>query len=156
MSDSPSTTEVHLVVLGDRRPRTRGECINGPRPCPWIGCRYHLGTEVHDGPRVGPGAEGGARYQYKGRIKPNPLATLDEDGDPDPLSLEHTCALDVADQGEHTLEEIAVILGISREWVRRIEDAAVPRLRMGLRDYEDHLIEEPEVAVAPRQYRGAP
>ncbi len=24
-------------------PRTRGDCVDGPRPCPWISCRYHLG-----------------------------------------------------------------------------------------------------------------
>ena len=24
-------------------PRTRGDCLAGPRPCPWTGCRYHLG-----------------------------------------------------------------------------------------------------------------
>jgi hypothetical protein len=26
------------------RPRTRGDCQNGPRPCPWARCRYHLGS----------------------------------------------------------------------------------------------------------------
>lgn len=31
----------HLVV-DNGRPRTRGECIDGPRPCPWVSCRYHL------------------------------------------------------------------------------------------------------------------
>ncbi len=25
------------------RPRTRGDCIGGPRPRPWLGCRHHLG-----------------------------------------------------------------------------------------------------------------
>lgn len=29
-----------------RRPRTRGDCEQEPRPCPWTGCRYHLGCEV--------------------------------------------------------------------------------------------------------------
>jgi hypothetical protein len=24
-------------------PKTRAECIDGPRPCPHIACRYHLG-----------------------------------------------------------------------------------------------------------------
>ena len=31
-----------------RRPRTRGECLGGPRPCPWIDCRHHLGGERHE------------------------------------------------------------------------------------------------------------
>ena len=33
-------------MLGLERPTTRAECRNGPRPCPWIGCRYHLLIEV--------------------------------------------------------------------------------------------------------------
>jgi len=24
-------------------PKTRADCVDGPRPCPWISCRYHLG-----------------------------------------------------------------------------------------------------------------
>ena len=24
------------------RPRTRADCLKGPRPCPWIMCRHHL------------------------------------------------------------------------------------------------------------------
>ena len=28
-----------------RRPRTRGECADGPRPCQWINCRHHLAIE---------------------------------------------------------------------------------------------------------------
>jgi hypothetical protein len=33
---------VDAPVLTDWRPRTRGDCADGPRPCPFIGCRYHL------------------------------------------------------------------------------------------------------------------
>lgn len=36
-----------------QRPKTRGECKDGPRPCPWVGCRHHLWSDEHDGePRV--------------------------------------------------------------------------------------------------------
>lgn len=38
-----SASALHLPVLA--RPRTRGECAGGPRPCPWTSCRYHLGRE---------------------------------------------------------------------------------------------------------------
>lgn len=24
------------------RPMTRADCLDGPRPCPWVSCRYHL------------------------------------------------------------------------------------------------------------------
>jgi hypothetical protein len=34
-------------------PRRRGDCANGPRPCPWRSCRFNLTTEPKrppDGP----------------------------------------------------------------------------------------------------------
>lgn len=27
---------------GGVRPTIRGDCLTGLRPCPWVGCRYHL------------------------------------------------------------------------------------------------------------------
>lgn len=39
------------------RPTRRSECIDGPRPCPWLSCRYHLPSscaldEAAGGPRT--------------------------------------------------------------------------------------------------------
>lgn len=42
---------------------------------------------------------------------------------------DHTCALDVADAGQHTLAEIGEVLGITRERVRQIEHIALDKLR---------------------------
>jgi hypothetical protein len=39
------------------------------------------------------------------------------------------CALVVANEGEHTVEEVAAILGASRERVREIEERALHKLR---------------------------
>ena len=35
-----------------QRPKTRGGGADGPRPCPWYGCKHHLGLDVH--PAAGP------------------------------------------------------------------------------------------------------
>lgn len=77
------------------RPQTRADCLDGPRPCPFVGCRYNLLVEV----------------TAAGSIK-MPLGAPWE-ADPDTPS----CALDVADDGERTLQDIADILGISLQWV---------------------------------------
>jgi hypothetical protein len=39
--------ESYDVSLQQLRPRTRADCATGPRPCPWVGCRYHFAFEIH-------------------------------------------------------------------------------------------------------------
>ena len=34
-------------------PKTRADCVGGPRPCPWISCRYHLGLPHETAKRRG-------------------------------------------------------------------------------------------------------
>jgi hypothetical protein len=88
-----------------QRPRTRGECVHGIRPCPYV-CPYSLLYEVTE--------RGGLKVLHP-----------DAHGDPDPDYDGPSCALDVADAGAHTLEEVAVALNISRERVRQLEDAGL-------------------------------
>jgi hypothetical protein len=81
------------------RPRTRAECAGGMRPCPWVACKHHLYLDIN--PRTG-------------SIKIN-------FPDLEPWELPNTCALDVADQGALTLEEIGVVTNLTRERVRQVE-----------------------------------
>jgi len=62
------------------KPKTRGDCENGIRPCPWVSCKYHLAIDV------------------KGKKVSEREGWLDS-GLP-------TCALDVAEDGCHSLEQI--------------------------------------------------
>lgn len=82
-------------------PATRAECINGPRPCPHLRCKYHLGSE----PRA--------------------------DGTLDIRSLSpsaETCALDLIQPGGIGQGEIADALGITQQAVDRIEFRALRKL----------------------------
>lgn len=45
------------------------------------------------------------------------------------LAVIRDCALTVANEGPHTLEDIAQILGLTRERVRQIEGAAIAKLQ---------------------------
>lgn len=81
------------------RPTTRAECKDMPRPCPFVACKHHLYLDIN--PRTG-------------SIKIN-------FPDLEPWELQHTCALDVADNGGLTLEEIGLITNLTRERVRQVE-----------------------------------
>jgi len=100
--------EVHSTRT-DRadRPRTRAECQHEQRPCPWVSCKHHLYLDVN--PRTG-------------SIKLN-------FPDLEPWELEHTCALDVADDGGHTLEEVGDITNLTRERIRQLELRGLVELR---------------------------
>jgi hypothetical protein len=91
------------------RPRTRGDCRGGERPCPWLGCRHHLALEITE----------------SGSIK---LAYEDLDQAPE------TCSLDIAERGdEQTLEAVGVALNVTRERIRQIEARATEAYYLGLR-----------------------
>ena len=89
---------VKLQLAADRMPRTRGECIDGPRPCPWTKCRHHLGEPF------GWVAGGTQRMHYASGKRRSP----------------NTCSLDLADRGGMRWTEIGDELGLSRERVRQI------------------------------------
>ena len=90
-------------------PATRGDCIDGPRPCPHMRCKYHLALDVSS---------------KTGTLKLNhPDLELDE--------LAETCALDVAADGEHTLAEVARLMNITTQRARQIEDKALFKLKDG-------------------------
>lgn len=93
-------------------------CRASPRPCPWASCQYHLLADV---------TEGGA-LKVTGRRKTLPLresrrSVIEEfiDDAVDTLELmDETCALDVADRGAHSIEQIADIMGLSNQRISQM------------------------------------
>lgn len=95
---------------GYDRPQTREDCLNGPhaeRPCPFVLCKYHLYLDVND---------------RTGSIKLN-------FPDLEVWELPETCALDVADRGGLTLEEIGDVLNLTRERIRQLETMAMAKVK---------------------------
>jgi hypothetical protein len=102
------------------KPRTRAECVDGPRPCPYVSCKHHLFIDVS--PRTG-------------AIKLN-------FPDLEVWEMAESCALDVADRGGTTLEDVGAIMNLTRERIRQVEVKALAKLEalrdmMALRDYVD-------------------
>lgn len=138
------------VGLDRLRPKTRGDCMTGPRPCPWLACRYHTAIDVH--PETGAIKE----------IFPH-LRIVEEPEGPGLEMLEAyhgTCALDICDRedggnGGHdglleltavavsgrpignrnglTIEETGAKLNLSIERARQIGAQAMQDVRVKLR-----------------------
>jgi hypothetical protein len=102
------------------KPRAREMCAEGPRPCPFVSCKHHLFIDVS--PRTG-------------AIKLN-------FPDLEVWDMGESCALDVADRGGTTLEDVGAIMNLTRERIRQVEVKALAKLEalrdmMALREYVD-------------------
>jgi Sigma-70, region 4 len=91
------------------RPASRAECREEMRPCPWVACKHHLYLDINP---------------ETGSIKIN-------FPDLEPWELKHTCALDVAERGGITLEEVGEIMNLTRERIRQVEVRGLLKLKMG-------------------------
>ena len=94
--------------VDEPRPRTRAECKEELRPCPWVACKFHLYLDVNPD---------------TGSIKIN-FPELE------PWDLPHTCSLDIAERGGITLEEVGEIMNLTRERIRQVEVRGLLKLKM--------------------------
>ena len=90
------------------RPRTRAECAGHTGPCPWVACKHHLYLDINP---------------VSGSIKLN-------FPDLEPWELEDSCALDVAERGASTLEEVGRVTNLTRERIRQLEVRGLFKLKM--------------------------
>ena len=96
-----------LEALEARRPHARSECKDGPRPCLFVSCKYNLYLDVNP-------VTGSIKFNFPGR---------------EIWEVEESCALDVAERGGITLEEIGELMNLTRERVRQIENDALSKVR---------------------------
>ncbi len=112
-----------------RRPRVRGDCANGPRPCPWVSCRYHLALHVTatGSIQIAPFAENNtyrSRQKFDAEEASDRVVAWANEND--------TCALDVAERELEgmTLEAIGDRLGgFTKAAIQLHERQALLRLR---------------------------
>ncbi len=102
------------------KPKMRADCGAGERPCPFVSCKHHLYLDVS---------------AKTGAIKLN-------FPDLEVWEMNETCALDVADRGGTTLEEVGAIMNLTRERIRQVEVKGLAKLQAlrdmsALRDYVD-------------------
>jgi len=83
-----------------------------------VACKYNLYLDV----------------SYGGSVKLN-------FPDIEPDQMEFSCALDVADSGDSTLEFVGFVLNVTRERARQIEIDALPKLKRT----RHHLMEHADI-----------
>jgi hypothetical protein len=88
------------------RPKTRADCARVPRPCPYVACKYSLYLDV---------SETGSIILNFPHLEPGQMPA------------DQSCALDLAERGAMTLEEIAVVTNLTRERIRQVELKALVR-----------------------------
>ncbi len=115
----PELEEV-MREIEARRPRSRADCAAGQRPCMFISCKHHLYLDVNP-------STGSIKLNFPDR---------------EVWELDETCALDVADRGGITLEEVGTIMNLTRERIRQVETRGLLKLRAIAED-------EPSVETAP-------
>jgi hypothetical protein len=102
------------------RPKNRGDCVNGPRPCLFISCKHHLYLDVNP-------ETGSVKLNFP---------------DKEIWELKYTCALDVADLGGITLEDVGQIMNLTRERIRQVEARGLVKLRVATSDDDDPLSDD--------------
>lgn len=90
------------------RPKTRADCVYGPRPCPFVGCRHHLYLEA---------TKAGSILINHPDIEPNEMTV--------------SCSLDLADDGPLSLGQVGAVLNVVRERVRQVQDASLVKISRG-------------------------
>jgi hypothetical protein len=112
-----------LSILGELpRPRVRADCLDVPRPCPFVSCRYNLFLDV--------GPNGSLRSNFR-------------EWDPELLDPS-MCALDHAERGGLTLQEVGHICKLTRERVRQLVEKSAAKLSTNRRLI---LISEPPSGI---------
>jgi len=117
------------------RPRTRGDCKDAVRPCPWVGCRHHLYLNVSE-------TTGSMTQNFPG------TAVWD---------LAESCSLDVVDKnpGGLNMTELGGLMALTKERIRQIEEAGELHLRetaadqLGREPYKAPTKPAPPPVVAP-------
>lgn len=89
------------------RPVTRADCENAPRPCGFVSCAHHLYLDVNP-------ETGALTINF-------PDVGVDQ--------MRETCVLDIADRAGITLEEVGVILNLTRERIRQVQERALAKIK---------------------------
>jgi hypothetical protein len=139
--DRQESKRLHLDQIPELAlPKTRGDCLSAPRPCLHFICRHNLFLDVNP-------ESGSIKYNFPGM---------------EPDELEDLCSLDVADRYADvrgtTLEHVGLLMGLTLERARQIQDDALAdsKLKLGDDTAVDDLDDDPSAFDLDDDTAGGP
>lgn len=140
---TPAVKELRSL-LGIPRPRTRADCLQEARPCPWVACRHHLLLEVatprarQDSSARAPGlilnrpsTQVGRRPHLASSCAAELVRVWIDDALERLQAMPYSCSLDRADnvqRGPARTAEIGELLGCTSSQVKQERKAAIATL----------------------------
>ncbi len=112
--DEPANA-IYLHIAEQSRPKTRGDCVNGVRPCPYVTCKYHL-AHISDYNMAS-----GIRFRFAGHP---------DDAAEKVVKMGWSCSLDFADMVKaNDVPEVAEAMGIPYKTIEPAYRSAIRKLR---------------------------
>ena len=149
-STSTNSRQEMRTLLQIQRPRTRGGCQAGPRPCPWVACEYHLLLEhgkrtskvrlgaSHKSPGLIlnlPRARAGRRRHLPSSAAAELVRVWIDDAEEILWGMPDSCELDVADRGEASPRSVQQHTGRNASSVRAIFSQGRSRLQTSAQEH---------------------
>lgn len=135
-------------TVSDDRPRNRLDCADEDRPCPFVGCRFHLAIEVNEetGTMTSPLMHRGLKQRDDEDYAEAWMGAV-----ADAIQfMPYSCAWDAAAEGPRTLDEVGDLMARTRERTRQIEVRGLVQLRRPMKKdgWHEH---EPADAAGPAE-----
>lgn len=101
------------LLSPDEKPRTRAECAEIPRPCVFVSCKYNLFLDV--------------MRNKKGQV----TSVVENKGVncPSQVPPGESCALDVAERGPKSMDDVGALLRLRRQRIEQLEKELLIKLR---------------------------
>lgn len=100
------TTNADTKMSRPIAPQARADCRGGPRPCPFVSCKFHLFLLVDP-----------KKSTVSHRVEAADI-----------WEMPFTCALDIAEMGGGEFRRVSRVLNLSEEYTLALHNAAVGKI----------------------------